>query len=161
VSTSKKKQEKTEKGAKHNVTVFVYGTLKKDEGNYSLMQHIKGKFVGYDSITGRFRMTGEGHGFPKVCHTPQMSEMKIYGQVFEIPPDGLPALDGLEGHPRWYKREKLRTDKLGRRAWIYLMPEEVYRKNADNTVVDNMWRIRSEEEAFWAAQGTEFRSKAA
>lgn len=161
MATSKKNKEKTEKGAKHTVMVFVYGTLKKDLGNYSLMQHVKAKFLGYDSITGKFRMVGEGCGFPKVCHTPNLKEQTIYGQVFEIPPEGLPALDGLEGHPRWYKREKLRTDWLERRAWIYLMPVEEFERNAERMVDEAMWKLRSAEQDFWLERGVEFNQKAA
>ena len=148
------KKVKTEKGADHVVTVFVYGSLKKGLGNHSLMSNIEAKFVGFDSISGQFSMVSYG-GFPAVCHDTKVECAPVYGQVFEIPPEGLRALDSLEGHPRWYKREKLRTDVLDKRAWIYLMPESETAR-AKDIVPHNMWRVADDEEIFWSDKDVNF-----
>lgn len=163
MSTSKasdKDRTKCEKGADHKVRVFVYGTLKKDCGNYSLMQHIKAKFLGYDYMRLPARMVSMG-GFPAVCHSPSDNPRRIYGQVFEIEPDALASLDRLEGHPRWYRREKLTTGLGEFRAWIYLMPEKTLIRKQDNVVPESMWRLKEAEEQFWKAREVTFRDKAA
>jgi len=127
--------------------VFVYGSLKKGLGNNVLMQHIDAEFLGYDTISGQFTMVSLG-GFPAVCHdTSIKGTSEIYGQLYRITPDHLSTLDGLENHPRWYRREKLCTDFLDTRAWIYLMPETAL---ANKEVVSkNMWRVQDTERAYW------------
>ena len=145
--TTPEQQPKTEKGAKHWVHVFVYGSLKKGLGNHGIMKNINAEFVGYDTIHGQFTMVSWG-GFPAVCHDSSVDgAVPVYGQLFRIPPEGLAALDALENHPRWYRREKLATDYNETRAWIYLMPES---EIGDRAVVENnMWRVKQEEADYW------------
>jgi len=143
---------KTEKGAKHHVHVFVYGTLKKKQGNHCLMQRINAQFVGYDTISGPYNMISYG-GFPAVCHDSSVDGAStIFGELYRIDQEGLKVLDGLEGHPRWYKREKLCTDYKDQRAWIYLMPES---ELVNERVPCNMWRPTTEAAEFWATKGEE------
>lgn len=144
---------KNDKGAEHSVHVFVYGSLKKGLGNHTLMQRIDAEFLGYDTISGAFTMVSYG-GFPAVCHDSSESDApSVFGQLYRIPPEGLNSLDALEGHPRWYKREKLVTDYLEKRAWIYLMPESEIATH--ESVPCNMWRVQKEEAEFWATKGEE------
>jgi gamma-glutamylaminecyclotransferase len=143
---------KTEKDAKHHVHVFVYGTLKQNLGNYSLLTAANAEFIGYDTITGPFTMVTAG-GYPIVCHNPDVTH-EVYGQIFRIAPEHLDSLDGLEGHPRWYKREKLRTDIHDLRAWMYCQPQDVIRRY--DVVPQNMWRVRPDEADFWKERGVEF-----
>jgi gamma-glutamylcyclotransferase (GGCT)/AIG2-like uncharacterized protein YtfP len=136
---------------KHWVHVFVYGSLKKHLGNYGYIREVGGEFIGYDTISGPFTMVSLG-GFPAVCHDSSIKGADpVYGQIFRVPPDGLNALDALEGHPRWYKREKMRTDYHDMRAWVYLMPESEIGNRPP--VQDNMWRCASDEAAFWQTKG--------
>lgn len=140
---------KTEKGAEHVVHVFVYGTLKRTKGNHTLLsQQVGAKFVGHDTITDRFSMWDYG-GFPAVCDDPDLKETEVfpmYGEIYAIPPEGLRALDVLEGHPRWYCRRKMRTDINNIRAWMYIMPSEGRR----GTKLDiGVWRPSQDEEEWW------------
>lgn len=138
-------QKNCNKGDTHKVHVMVYGTLKHGCGNHSLMKHINAKLIGRDSISGGFTMVSFG-GFPAVCRDP-VGAGTMYGEVYQIDPEHLSALDGLEGHPRWYRREKLTTDYNEIRAWIYLMPESEIAKK--EVIDDGMWRIQPEERAWW------------
>lgn len=151
VATSKKdkKQARTEKGANHWVHVFVYGSLKKGLGNHSLLTIAEAEFVGFDSISGQFSMISYG-GFPAACHNSAVECAPVFGEVYRIHPEALPSLDALEGHPEWYRREKLMTDVNEIRAWIYLQPESAL---TENTVADNLWRPKDIEVAFWTERG--------
>ncbi len=144
------------KGANHFIHVFVYGTLKAQKGNHSLMKNIDAELIGYDSMTGALGMISYG-GFPAVCKLDETSETthKVYGELYRVPAEGLASLDALEGHPHWYRRERLRTDINNVKAWIYLMPASEFEKNSDSIVEDNAWRITSDEYAFWQTQGVE------
>ena len=149
-------KKKTEKGAKHSVHVFVYGSLKQGLGNHGYLTALGGEFVGYDTISGPFSMVSLG-GFPATCVNGKVLCDPVYGQVFKISQKALDALDALEGHPRWYRREKLRTDIQDVRAWIYLFPESEFAKfDKDRHVEGNMWRPSDEEKEFWEAKDVRF-----
>lgn len=97
--------------------VFVYGTLKKGFHNNQLLGN--SEFLGQFKTEPRFTMFSFG-GFPAVSiggTTP------IKGEIYQIQEEGvLDTLDRLEGHPNWYKRERIDTP-FGK-AWIYIMPSE-------------------------------------
>ncbi len=69
--------------------------------------------------------------------------------MWEIDQDTFLSIDALEGHPRWYKREKVSTDILKTRAWVYLMPESEI--GARGAVDQNCWRP-SDEEKEWLSE---------
>lgn len=56
--------------AKGKIRVFVYGTLKEGHSNHGLLYSAGAEFVGYDSITGPFRMT-DMVGFPESIVRPR------------------------------------------------------------------------------------------
>lgn len=144
---------KTEKGADHKVHVFVYGSLKRGLGNHHYLSEAGAEFCGFETLSGKFTMVSLG-GFPAVCHDSTAPRRPMYGQLYAIEPEALIALDALEGHPRWYRREKLRTDQSETRAWIYLFPDGAAQRY--DTVEDGMWRIRDDERAYWLGAGRTF-----
>jgi gamma-glutamylaminecyclotransferase len=95
--------------------VFVYGTLKKNFNNHYLLE--RSKFEGKATISG-FKMVDLG-AFPGAVRTEDQSV--IHGEVYSISLDTLKRLDQLEGHPDFYKRERVST-KYGQ-AWVYALPE--------------------------------------
>lgn len=99
-----------------SVLLFVYGTLKRDFGNNRLLQD--SKYVADATITGVMRSLG---GFPCVSLN---GDYTVYGELFEVGPEVLAACDRLEGHPSWYVRTKVRTNKGD--AWVYLIEDEKY-----------------------------------
>ena len=112
-------EDSDDKGA---IRIFVYGSLKSEMGNNSLLRQVGAKCLGLDSITGPFRMISLG-GFPAVVHGAPNGEIKtIFGETWMTNEEGLATTDLLEHHPDWYERFKYRTDILDRRAWMYTFP---------------------------------------
>jgi len=90
--------------------VFVYGTLRRGQGNYKrlltssewLGEHVVSGWDMYD--LGAFPAVVRGHG-------------DVTGDVFRVTPDTFARLDMLEGYPRFYDRELIETPAGA--AWVY------------------------------------------
>ena len=97
--------------------VFVYGTLKSEHINNSVLGFYRGK--GIRAVANGIVLHGEQGGLPFAVR----GNGKTHGELYEIDDAMLAALDRFENHPQWYVRE-LTTVELcyGRRirAWIYL-----------------------------------------
>lgn len=133
----------TDKGM---IRVLVYGTLKKGHSNHILLEQAKADFLGYDSITGKYNMFDMG-SIPATMESE--SKNRIRGELYAISPDGLAALDMLEGHPNFYARRKLWTDLNARRAWVYMLKAKNYLHEGIVEVQAQLWRPSAEERAFW------------
>ena len=129
------------------IRVLVYGTLKKGHSNHGLLEEANAKFIGYDSVTGPYRMFDLG-AIPAVVDTDPGSNNKIRGELWAIHPEGLAALDLLEGHPNFYQRRKLWTDQNKRRAWMYFLMAQNYTENAEPKAL-GIWHGSTEEHKFW------------
>jgi len=108
--------------------VFVYGTLKAGEPNYSVMT---------DETTGRWEFVGAGtmvNKYPLVIgsryNIPFLLAQEgvgynVRGEVYCVDDDKLKALDILEAYPEFYTR---RVEEIAMasgevlRAWTYLLP---------------------------------------
>lgn len=96
--------------------IFVYGTLKSGYGNNRLLQ--EQEFLGETRTRYPvFDMSGGG-GIPFV-HPEGSSHIR--GELYEVDEACLDRVDGLEGHPTWYKRELVELD-TGDMAFMYMMP---------------------------------------
>ncbi|GAG35317.1 unnamed protein product, partial [marine sediment metagenome] len=102
------------------IRVLVYGTLKKGHSNHILLEQADAKFIGYDSVTGPYQLYDLGN-IPAVRDAINQGHRKIRGELWALSPEGLAALDLLEGHPNLYQRRKLRTDIHDRNAWMYFL----------------------------------------
>tara|TARA_R110000744_G_scaffold161885_1_gene278462 strand:- start:758 stop:1159 length:402 start_codon:yes stop_codon:yes gene_type:complete len=100
--------------------VFVYGTLKSGFSNNILLS--QSTLLGPGVTENLYAMYEDG--IPYVSKSSEQSQ--ISGEVYMVDSQSLDNLDLLEGHPRWYKREKtkisyfnvdgeLTTDD----AWLY------------------------------------------
>ena len=85
--------------------IFVYGTLKRSFGNWSMLLKDRSTFVGTAVSEPTFTMLGMG-GFPGIIHG---GSTRIHGEVFEVNDVVLRDLDRLEGHPSWYERQPLQV----------------------------------------------------
>lgn len=146
----------TDGDAKGTVRILVYGSLKQKCGNHSLMDQISAKLLGYDSISGEFRMMSFG-GFPGVVRTNLQDKPPvhtIFGELYSIDEEGLAALDMLESHPNFYERFKYRTDVLDYRAWMYTLPggQGYLDTTRYDAVAECIWLPRDEELEFWNDQ---------
>lgn len=157
--------DKVESPAKGKIRVFVYGTLKAGHANHRLLENSQAEFVGYDSVTGNFRMT-DMIGFPGIFRPHENENLpkddmgntipgKMKGEVWAIEPEGLMSLDLLEGHPSFYRREKLWSDN-GIRVWMYILSPPAthtgYKRgwlDPDRRLDSGIWRPSDSEKLFW------------
>jgi gamma-glutamylcyclotransferase (GGCT)/AIG2-like uncharacterized protein YtfP len=98
----------------------VYGTLKKNFGNHHYLNN--SKFIGEGTTKEMFTLSVKG--IPFVSKEPTSH---IHVEVYDVNKEDFPAIDGLEGHPDWYVREKTTIIVNGEEieAWLYFYPEVV------------------------------------
>ena len=97
--------------------VFVYGTLKKGQGNHRFMK--TSKFIESVTVKGISLHIDKESGLPFAMQNPQG---KISGEIYEVDDKALSLMDRLEGHPKWYKRKQFNIKN--KKIWIYLNPQE-------------------------------------
>ena len=99
--------------------VFVYGTLKRGQGNHHVMTDSKGLLIDTTETVKDYVMLNFT-AYPGVVEAAKFSEAEpttIKGEVYEVP--SLDYLDALEGYPHLYYREEVKL-KDGTTAWMYL-----------------------------------------
>jgi gamma-glutamylcyclotransferase (GGCT)/AIG2-like uncharacterized protein YtfP len=142
------------------IRILVYGTLKRGHANHRLIEMAKGVFLGYDKISGPFRMVNMT-GFPGIIiedcdNDGVLNTSTVRGELWGVDPEGLAAIDMLEGHPSFYKRVKWWTDSE-KRAWVYTLSPHwlsnmrVY-TTADRTIKEGIWRPGEAERKYWEEQ---------
>lgn len=104
---------------KPTLRVFVYGTLLRGEPNHELLGD--SAFLGEARTDPAFSLVSMG-SFPAMIRGGSTS---VVGELYEVNNEVLRILDGLEGHPQWYRRTALVLTN-GMSAHAYLMePSEV------------------------------------
>jgi gamma-glutamylaminecyclotransferase len=82
--------------------IFVYGTLKRGFGNNTLLA--RAKLLAPATTVQKFKMYSYG-GFPAVFESNEDCTAHVAGEIYEVSDENTMAnLDGLEGHPDWYRR---------------------------------------------------------
>lgn len=107
--------------------LFVYGTLRKGEGNYPLLENARP--CGMGVTRDGFALVDIGP-FPGMIRKPGY---RVVGEVYEVDERVLLNVDRLEGHPGFYRRIRI-TLADGRVAWCYLYPES---ESEDAMVIDS------------------------
>ena len=100
--------------------VFVYGTLKRGEGNNGLLLGCGADFL----IEARTKEPRKLviNGLPYLNRPEIEGGVHVKGEIWEVPNSMIWRLDQLEGHPTWYKRqEDTFLDDSGGEwiAWVY------------------------------------------
>lgn len=130
--------------------VMVYGSLLSGLHNHDAFLK-DARLIGACGLTGRYVMLDLG-AFPAVLPVADAPEMTIACEVYEVDAEEqLASLDMLEGHPNFYKREKVLTT-FGNKAWIYFLTsdqeETMAKLGQDYTLVpDGDWRAHYNREA--------------
>lgn len=93
--------------------VFVYGTLRK--GGRLHEAYLVDKQPVIEGVRVRGDLFSCFGSFP--CALPGDGE--IVGEIYAMSADELKYLDHLEGHPHWYKREKIDLHGADIHPWIY------------------------------------------
>lgn len=128
------------------IRLFVYGTLKSNHCNGDFLERAGGKFIGYDSITGPYKML-DYDVFPVVLPDPNKSRT-IMGEVYLLDSEeSLATIDFYEGHPNYFKRSKLTTDHKHLKVWVYMGNVEGF--NDQHEVHEGPWQPSEKEAAFW------------
>ena len=111
-----------------DLVVAVYGTLKKGFNNHPLMSGAR--FI-CNAVTAddNYTMTVYPGGlFPIVAMSKSRDAGKVAVEIYEVDKETLDTLDVLEGHPEFYRREKVTftSDKDGQLiiAWMYMFPPD-------------------------------------
>lgn len=92
--------------------VFVYGTLKRGQGNHRWVA--SSRFVKEDSMAG-WDLHDMGH-FP--CVVRSKPSAIVHGEVYQVDRLTMMSLDRLEGYPDHYDRIRKPTES-NINAWIY------------------------------------------
>ena len=112
--------------------VFVYGTLKKGQPNYPVMERAKGKFIGHFGTDPEFTMYDLG-AYPAVSNGGNTS---IKGEIYAV--EDIKPLDWLEGYPEFYDRHQIDTHYGP--AWIYTYhPDESLPIVINGYWADHVW----------------------
>lgn len=114
------------------IRVFVYGTLKRGYGNHPILDRGGATYLGDCEVGDNFTMLDLGM-FPGVVRRTGGDGGKVTGEVYQVSEECLHSCDLLEGHPNFYRREKVTTPWKG--AWIYLLPE-TYCKDGELDVIE-------------------------
>ncbi len=115
--------------------VFVYGTLMSGFENSHLLENQKllGKAFTHYKFTMRARF------IPFLSRdSSNKKASNIFGEVYEVDEECLKRLDSLEGHPTFYKREKIYLlMDAGRfeEAWCYLCEDKA--NHISTTIVES------------------------
>ena len=91
--------KKTNKENNNSIQIAVYGTLRKGYGNHAYLNGCK--YIGSGWTENKFQMTASG--IPFVHKDKPVSNIRV--EIYEVPESKIRYVDGLEGHPEWYKRE--------------------------------------------------------
>ncbi len=81
--------------------LFVYGSLLSGEGNHGRLG--ASRLIGEARTEPRYTLVSLG-AFPALLGGGTTS---VAGEVYDVDADTLVALDAFEGHPRFYRRERV------------------------------------------------------
>lgn len=112
---------KTAFSQRGTLRVFVYGSLLSGLGNH---YHLRGaKFIGPARTRPGYALYSCGP-YPAMVRVPGFPG-RVLGEVYEVSPEQLAALDRLEGIPHHYQRVRLRLEgENTSRASCYVQPAE-------------------------------------
>ena len=94
--------------------VFVYGTLRKGQGNNSLLSN--SKFI--DEVVTEENLSLFVSGLPYMIK--REGGRGVIGELYAVNEETLSALDRLEGHPTFYKRERIKLRDGVDEVWAYI-----------------------------------------
>ena len=107
--------------------VFVYGTLKRGEGNNGLLLGCGADFLTEAKTKEPRKLVIRG--LPYLNGPEIEGGVQVCGEIWEVPDSMIWRLDQLEGHPTWYKRSEDKfLDEAGNTwtAWVYYIQNEAH-----------------------------------
>lgn len=134
---------------KNNIRVFVYGTLKVGHGLHKLLSTGKNvEYMGRHYIEEPLMLCDMG-AFPALVRDEYFDKVyRTYGELYSVDPETLASLDFAEGHPRFFKREKVSTAGPNEhKCWVYIL-SDVVADYAEDVIEDGVWCPSDEEAAY-------------
>lgn len=129
------------------IRVFVYGSLKTGHGNNRFLR--EAELIGKCIIRGKYKLIDLGYypGLVQVL-SDKAAESAVLGEVYKLKKEHLDGLDMLEGHPDYYRREKVQTPWKG--AWCYFLPSQYLTAapHVPETEGVQVWKPNDEEVAY-------------
>ena len=123
--------------------VIVYGTLRKDQGNYFATGLSKATHLGTEAAYLPFEMYSLG-AFPALVRDDVTH--RIVGDVFQVDADMMSRLDMLEGYPDFYDRMIVTLGQTDfhppMHAWVYYMKYPP----TNEVITDGDWISYNQEE---------------
>jgi gamma-glutamylcyclotransferase (GGCT)/AIG2-like uncharacterized protein YtfP len=116
-------EEEEPTGAEGLYPVAVYGTLKQGHGNHE--RHLCDSYYVGSGVT-EDKLPLVISGLPFLYKEPGTG-YQVEVEVYQVTASVLRGLDGLEGHPNWYRREltTILLDSGGSiEAWVYYMTDK-------------------------------------
>lgn len=110
--------------------IFVYGSLRKGMINHEVLNNMNAIYIGDYKTTQNYYMIGlKSKAYPYVIEEKINNDLiknPIYGEVYTVSNEGILYLDGLEGHPHNYTREKVNVinETTSINAYIYILRNE-------------------------------------
>jgi gamma-glutamylcyclotransferase (GGCT)/AIG2-like uncharacterized protein YtfP len=102
-----------------NHFVFFYGSLKR--GHYNHGRLAAARFVCDAKTAPEYRLFDVGY-YPAMVE--DRAGISIQGEIYEVDDATLASLDRLEGHPDYYRRERINVEGFDRPVWGYLFTHE-------------------------------------
>ena len=97
--------------------IFVYGTLRRGQPNHYLLDHLRPERIA--RTEPRFTLVSLG-AYPAMVSGGQHA---VVGELYTVDRFTLAALDHLEGHPHFYRRQRVPLDD-GEEVETYLLPAQ-------------------------------------
>jgi gamma-glutamylcyclotransferase (GGCT)/AIG2-like uncharacterized protein YtfP len=101
--------------------VFVYGSLKRGHHNHAQMADAR--FVAAAKTVACYRLFDLG-SYPAMIERPSQrfpdAGVAIEGEIYEVDATTLAHLDWFEGHPNFYRRERIAIEGFDHPTWGYL-----------------------------------------
>lgn len=135
---------------KHETSlVFVYGSLLRGLGNHQVLTgNGQAEFIRTDRTLSEHTMLDLG-GYPGVVAGGSTS---ILGEVWRVDRRCLQALDILEGHPHFYRREPVQLAETSGAVTYFLQDSGVIRRRSSYNrpvVLDGDWRRVASDKRWW------------
>lgn len=124
--------------------IFVYGSLLKGLGNHLVLK--RARFVRDAHTTPAFTLVNLG-AYPGLLAG---GTTAVRGEVYVVNDETLAALDRLEGHPNFYRRQGIALTSARERVEAYLLPAERYASYP--MVVGGDWQAHLAKERASSAQ---------
>ncbi len=97
--------------------VLVYGTLRRGQGNHTLIG--EAPLIRTVTLSEGYCMVDLGH-FPGLVRCDTRDQVTL--ELYEVSNSALRDMDWLEGHPDYYERVEVELEDGA--AWVYVLPGE-------------------------------------